>query len=190
MSMSGETIGYGQFLDQIASKLRGSATGQEVFGLRERELKGLMDGVVSNLLVTPEAKEKGVKAQVNSNVKLGPTSGTVAAKVNVLSPISGNLDVNCVLENDKAKKGSLRLAGPVQVKESFILKAALRAAGIDPAILANKELADPNTALFKFLKVEFQQRGLNLTAINLVFTKDLDEIFRLKAGLTIEKKAA
>ncbi len=188
MPGSGETIGYNAFLDQVADRLGKSPTGLENFNFSEKEFKSLMDRVILSLLETPQAKAQNLKATVDAVIKFGPDSGTVMAKAKITDPVPGELSINCKLENDPSRPGSLKLAAPAEVRqEGMRLAGALMLKGIDPAALANEKLADPVMALSQFLKNELSTRGLKLTGVKMAFGKDSNGVIRLKTVLRAQK---
>lgn len=135
--------------------------------LNSQGVAAIMGGVVKGLL----SGQQSVVASVPlMNVRIEDERGKIKGKVQVRSPITAEIGIDCILGNSR-EPGKLKLESlRVNQKAGFIARMALGAADIEGK--ARRTLRDPNKALLKALGDQLKPKGVKLTGIDLNFEND------------------
>lgn len=155
---------------EIAESLKEQGTFRRDFS--ESEVVGIMSGVVTSLVSSPEAKDQAVVVGGvdNMEVKIRGQRGTVSGNVQVYKPMEVKIPVKFVLKNSTDPE-NLKL-DQISIGSGFtkLAIAALgKVLGVDIEAEAKEKLKDPNAALAEAFSAELSPQGVKLTGVGLHF---------------------
>jgi hypothetical protein len=160
-------------LIEIAESLKQNGTFQRDFG--ESEIAGIMSGVISSLMSSPEAKEQAVTigGVENMNVLIKQKKGTVSGEVQVEKPMAVKIPVKFVLANstdpENLKLDQISIGSGFS---KFAIAALGKVLGVDIEAVVREQLKNPNKALAEAFSAELLPQGVKLTGVGLHF-KDI-----------------
>lgn len=138
----------------------------------ESEVVGIMSGVVTSLVSSPEAKDQAVVVGGvdNMEVKIRGQRGTVSGNVQVNKPMDVKIPVKFVLKNSSDPE-NLKL-DQISIGSGFT-KFAIAALGkvldVDIEAEAKEKLKNPNATLAEAFSAELLPQGVKLTGVGLHF---------------------